>query len=194
MFSKQNLYYTPLHRHEIWRYLTCMFVHEDVFHILSNVFVQLLVGIPLELVHSSWRVVIVYTAGVIGGTLGASVCNPTRSLIGASGGDFALVAAFIPTLILNWREIKDRLLYCALFTILFIFLMLPQLLFKNENVSQKAHMFGAIAGTLVGTLVLKNLKVEDFERKLANFALLVLCTLLITGISIHIFLPTHFYR
>lgn len=36
-------------------------------HILGNLLMQLLVGIPLEMVHKGFEVGMVYTAGVIAG-------------------------------------------------------------------------------------------------------------------------------
>ena len=42
-------------------------------HITTNLLVQLLVGLPLELVHRWWRIAIVYLCGVLAGSLGTSV-------------------------------------------------------------------------------------------------------------------------
>ena len=42
--------------------LRCSYVH-----LLFNVVVQVVVGIPLEMVHGSFRVFIVYMAGVLAG-------------------------------------------------------------------------------------------------------------------------------
>ena len=42
-------------------------------HITTNLLVQLLVGLPLELVHRWWRIAIVYLCGVLAGSLGSSV-------------------------------------------------------------------------------------------------------------------------
>jgi len=42
----------------------CVF---SIKHLLSNLILQLLIGIPLEMVHKFWRVGIVYTLGVIAG-------------------------------------------------------------------------------------------------------------------------------
>jgi len=52
----------------------------------------------------SLRVLVVYTSGVLAGALGTSLSDPTTYLAGASGGVYALIAAHLATLILNWRE------------------------------------------------------------------------------------------
>ncbi|CAB4058744.1 GPHN [Lepeophtheirus salmonis] len=50
--------------HQVWRIFTYSFVHSDEFHLVINVLIQLLVGIPLETVHGSPRIMFIYTAGV----------------------------------------------------------------------------------------------------------------------------------
>ena len=62
--------------------------------------VQVVLGIPLEMVHSWWRVLIIYLAGVTAGSLGTSVADPTVYLAGASGGVYALLLAHIASLML----------------------------------------------------------------------------------------------
>ena len=40
-----------------------------------NVLIQLLLGIPLELVHKGWRIMLVYTLGALMGSLAQSVAD-----------------------------------------------------------------------------------------------------------------------
>ncbi|KAG7197980.1 hypothetical protein KM043_016209 [Ampulex compressa] len=78
--------YNPHKRYQAWRYLTYMFVHVGVFHLVVNLLVQIMLGIPLEMVHKWWRVLIIYIAGVVAGSLGTSVSDPTVYLAGAVAG------------------------------------------------------------------------------------------------------------
>ncbi len=52
----------------------------------------------------SLRVALLYMAGVLLGALGASVSEPKKYMLGASAGVYALIAAHLATLILNWNE------------------------------------------------------------------------------------------
>ena len=89
------LYYNPFKRNEVWRYMTYMFVHTSDAHLIGNMVMQLLVGIPLEMSHGAWRVTVVYCFGVMAGSLASSVFDPTMYLGGASGGVYALVASHL---------------------------------------------------------------------------------------------------
>lgn len=93
------LRYDPFERNEIWRFVTYMFVHSSILHLIGNVFMQIFLGVPLELVHSWWRVALVYLAGGLAGSMGHSLTGPI-ALVGASGGVYALIIAHIATVIM----------------------------------------------------------------------------------------------
>lgn len=59
------LTYRPEKREEAWRFISYMLVHAGVQHIVGNLFMQLVLGIPLEMVHKGLRVGLVYLAGVL---------------------------------------------------------------------------------------------------------------------------------
>lgn len=75
------------------------FFHSEL-HITVNLFVQIMLGIPLEMVHRWWRILIIYLAGVVSGSLFTSIIDPEVYLAGASGGVYALLAAHIATIIM----------------------------------------------------------------------------------------------
>lgn len=65
-----------------------------------NLIVQILLGIPLEMVHRWWRILFIYLAGVVSGSLFTSIVDPRVYLAGASGGCYALLSAHIATIIM----------------------------------------------------------------------------------------------
>lgn len=74
------------------------------FHLAFNLIVQLLVGLPLEMVHGSSRIACVYLAGVLAGSMGTSIFDPEVYLVGASGGVYALLAAHLANVMLNYNN------------------------------------------------------------------------------------------
>jgi rhomboid-related protein 1/2/3 len=77
---------------------------------MFNLLVQLLVGLPLEMVHGSFRIGCIYMAGVLAGSLGTSVFDPDVYLVGASGGVYALLAAHLANVLLNYNNMEFGIL------------------------------------------------------------------------------------
>ncbi|KAH0629248.1 hypothetical protein JD844_011181 [Phrynosoma platyrhinos] len=65
LYLKNSLLYHPQLRAQAWRYLTYIFMHAGIEHLGLNVVLQLLVGVPLEMVHGAARIGFVYIAGVL---------------------------------------------------------------------------------------------------------------------------------
>ncbi|KAK1886757.1 Rhomboid-related protein 3 [Dissostichus eleginoides] len=66
-FLKSPLPYHPQLRAQAWRYLTYIFMHTGIEHLSLNMAMQLLVGVPLEMVHGALRIGLVYVCGVLAG-------------------------------------------------------------------------------------------------------------------------------
>jgi len=82
---------------ELHRMLTSTWLHSGYFHILSNVIVIALVGIPLELRLGNKRFLIVYLIGGLGGSISWVIFNAgsTVPALGASGAAFGLLGAYL---------------------------------------------------------------------------------------------------
>lgn len=152
------LSYKPDRREEAWRFLSYMFVHAGVEHILGNLIMQLVLGIPLELVHKGFEVGMVYLSGVLAGSLASSIFDPLNALVGASGGVYALMGGYFMNAIVNFREMIPLL---GIFRILLIVVIvltdmgfaLYRRFLTHENglkVSFVAHIGGGVAGMTIG--------------------------------------------
>lgn len=189
--------YNPHKRYQAWRYLTYMFVHVGAFHLVVNLLVQIMLGIPLEMVHKWWRVLTIYLAGVIAGSLGTSVSDPKVYLAGASGGVYALITAHVATIVMNWSQMEFAVLQ------LFVFLIVAAVdvgqaiynryvLEANDQVGYVAHFAGAIAGLLVGINILRNLEVKTWE-KVVWWASIITYIVLMTAAILWNILYTSYY-
>ncbi|XP_076310078.1 rhomboid serine protease stem cell tumor isoform X2 [Tachypleus tridentatus] len=158
--------YRPDKRLEVWRFFFYMVLHAGWIHLLFNLLVQVLVGLPLEMVHGSLRIGTVYMAGVLAGSLGTSVFDTDVYLVGASGGVYALLAAHLSNVLLNYNQMEFGLVRLAgIFIIASAdvgFAIYDRYAAEQGlPVSYVAHLTGALAGLTIGLLVLKN-----FEQKL----------------------------
>eukprot|EP00043_Microstomoeca_roanoka_P028531 m.18384 g.18384 ORF g.18384 m.18384 type:complete len:366 (-) comp8475_c1_seq1:128-1225(-) len=167
-FSSE-LAFRPGCREEVYRFITYVFVHAGVSHILFNCLLQVIVGIPLELVHGPLRVMGVYFMGGLAGSFASSVVDPNANLVGASAAVYSLVGAHVADTFLNWAEMPFRWVRAA---ILFLLISTDLSLsiynrYNAENgthVSYSGHLAGFLLGCTLGTVILKNLEGHDYER------------------------------
>lgn len=186
-FVIEHFRFDPYQPKQMWRFLTYMFCHETVRHFASNAFTQLLFGIPLEYLYSGWRVMLVYLAGVFGGSLGLLTFHRGYNLIGSSAGGFALIFAYIMTLILNWRELKHRFFYTVLFLYIIGLYLAFSILSPNNDSSHVSHISGALCGFLLAPMVLSKIRVNDFKTIFKWVFFLTWVLLIITAVAINIY-------
>ena len=98
---------------ESYRMLSAAWLHADWIHVLSNILVIALVGIPLEQRLGGRRWLAVYFLGFIGGNLAWVLSHPDslNPAIGASGAAFGLLGAYMAC----WPE--DKIEFPLLFMI-----------------------------------------------------------------------------
>ncbi|VDM96097.1 unnamed protein product, partial [Onchocerca ochengi] len=92
--------FAPTVRYQAWRFFSYQFVHQGILHLMPNVVVQLLIGVPLELVHKMWRIAAIYLLAVCLGALLQYALDPSVYLIGCSAGVYALMGAHLSNLII----------------------------------------------------------------------------------------------
>jgi rhomboid-related protein 1/2/3 len=192
-----ELIYHPRKRYQAWRFVSYALVHAGFLHLFFNVAVQLILGIPLEMVHKNWRVALVYLSGVLAGSLAASISDPKSYLAGASGGVYALIAAHLSNVILNFQEMEFgcfRLLALIVFgtTDFGIAIYDRYVSPRNNRTSYAAHLAGAVAGLLVGNLVLRNLRVRKYEILIGWLSLFVFVLLLGAAVLFNIINSEYF--
>ncbi|XP_070519261.1 rhomboid-related protein 2 isoform X4 [Cardiocondyla obscurior] len=189
--------YNPHKRYQAWRYLTYMFVHVGVFHLVVNLLVQIMLGIPLEMVHKWWRVLMIYIAGVLAGSLGTSVSDPTVYLAGASGGVYALITAHVATIIMNWSQMEFAVLQLLVFLVI-TSVDVGQAVYNryvldtNDQIGYVAHLAGAIAGLLVGINILRNLEVQTWEKVVWWASMFTYTGLMTAAILWNILYPSYY--
>uniref|UniRef100_A0A8C8R7H9 Rhomboid-related protein 2 n=1 Tax=Pelusios castaneus TaxID=367368 RepID=A0A8C8R7H9_9SAUR len=140
--------YRPDKREEAWRFISYMLVHAGIQHILGNLFLQLILGIPLEMVHKGHRVSLVYLAGVIGGSLASSVCDPLQALVGASGGVYALIGGYFMNVLVVRKHVF--LVGTDMGFALYRRFIAPV---NGPQVSFVAHIAGGLAGMSIGYVI-----------------------------------------
>ena len=162
---------------QMYRFVTAAWLHADWLHVLSNILVIGLVGVPLEQRLGSKRWMIVYALGFIGGNIAWVMTHPESNnpAIGASGAAFGLLGAYMAC----WPndEVEFPLLFLIrawpIWVIVFVRLGLEiyQMYSIQEgtagetNIAHMAHIGGFILAYLLARIIARgtpsSLSTED---------------------------------
>eukprot|EP00929_Paragymnodinium_shiwhaense_P079833 TRINITY_DN41617_c0_g1_i1.p1 TRINITY_DN41617_c0_g1~~TRINITY_DN41617_c0_g1_i1.p1 ORF type:complete len:942 (+),score=167.15 TRINITY_DN41617_c0_g1_i1:141-2966(+) len=167
-------------RGQIWRLVSHQWTHWGIKHVLTNILMACMLGIPLEALHGTCRMILMFNAGVIGGgcfCVFMSAHNPT---VGMSGGCYALLGMHLADLIMNWSQKRFRwpslvfLIFMAWADFVLSVLLAP----ADDPKSVAAHLGGYIFGAIIGILIGTNMRVEVWEQVLQGLVVLVGCGIL----------------
>ncbi|RAL46159.1 hypothetical protein DM860_006313 [Cuscuta australis] len=94
--------------HQVWRLMSCMWLHAGVFHVAANMVSLLFVGIRLEQEFGFVKIGLLYTLSGIGGSLASALFVRTTISVGASGALFGLLGAMLSELLTNWSIYENK--------------------------------------------------------------------------------------
>jgi rhomboid protease GluP len=160
-FSYQSLYwlganYSPwVDDGQWWRFVSSMFMHFGIMHLLFNTVSLLYLGRLLEPKIGSLPFTIIYFVTGIAGSFASYTFNKGVFSAGASGAIFGLFGLFIAILLSNIirKDIRDQWLK-SIGVIVIINLGMGLLL----PVDNAAHLGGLISGIVIGFAVVPLIK------------------------------------
>lgn len=154
---------------EYWRFLTPVFLHADIFHLLINCYSLFAIGILVERIFGSFKFAFVYlVAGITGNIL--SFIFSSNPGVGASGSIFGLLGALLFFGIINPALFKSNFGNNVILTIL-INLGYG---FTNAAIDNYAHIGGLIGGFLASGIALTSPKKQWYANRFLYLALTVI--------------------
>lgn len=160
-------------------WLTSLFLHGDLLHLLGNVTFLFIVGVAVESALGGWRYLGLYLAGGLAGNALHYALHATSTvpLVGASGAISGLMGLF--TVVFGLRQVSFFYWLGPFFgfkpmrglVVLPVWIGYEVLQFavnRDGNVGYMAHAGGLIGGALLGTLVVRRFsggRVEQFHEK-----------------------------
>eukprot|EP00445_Apocalathium_hangoei_P092822 CAMPEP_0204249560 /NCGR_PEP_ID=MMETSP0361-20130328/99725_1 /ASSEMBLY_ACC=CAM_ASM_000343 /TAXON_ID=268821 /ORGANISM="Scrippsiella Hangoei, Strain SHTV-5" /LENGTH=454 /DNA_ID=CAMNT_0051222829 /DNA_START=110 /DNA_END=1474 /DNA_ORIENTATION=+ len=151
-------------RWEVWRWLTYQWSHANATHVLSNVALCILLGVPLEGFHGTLRITLMFNAGVLGGALSYFLTDAHSVVVGMSGGCFSLIGVQTASLLLNWRQTAYKRTTLAVILAIAALDLVSARLLMSEGISHSAHAGGSVAGFLMAVPLARNLRMESGEK------------------------------
>uniref|UniRef100_A0A9J2NZ56 Peptidase S54 rhomboid domain-containing protein n=1 Tax=Ascaris lumbricoides TaxID=6252 RepID=A0A9J2NZ56_ASCLU len=139
-----------------------IFSHLSWWHLIFNVSVELFIGMPLEISVGTLRTSLVFISGVFAGSLVTSIFEHGVSLMGASGGVYALLALHVANVLFSFDRVDCALCWIivAVFvascdTAFAIFDHYTATKFMVRHTAYATHLVGAAAGFSLGLVLLK---------------------------------------
>lgn len=127
-----------------WRFITPMFFHVGIIHLLFNLCSQLQM-VTLEKNYGCHRIIPIYFLSGVAGTLASAIFVPNQIMVGASGAIFGLVGVVGVDLIQNWKRIKCPIVQMVVWVISVVISLAFGLLPGIDNF---AHIGGFVQGII----------------------------------------------
>lgn len=147
-----DLTVSELLRGEVWRCVTCTFVHYNILHISTNLMGLYLFGCLVEMWYGRWQFVALYVVIGGGGNLVSALARQaigTNPLVHSGGGSTLVIGLVALCAVVGWRSksrIGDHLRRDAVGILLFT-AFLGQMTAVVDN---WGHAGGALMGALMG--------------------------------------------
>ena len=147
------------HHWQLWRWVTPLFLHASLLHIIYNVLMQMIIGFRLEPAVGWVITALIYVVAGVGGVLFSAVVEPNTISVGASTSIFGITTALIALIIFRWDELPDSV--GKVMTLLWVVLLLVFGFVAGigtEHVDIWGHLGGIIVGFLLGGLLFTQIK------------------------------------
>ncbi|CAG9326657.1 unnamed protein product [Blepharisma stoltei] len=174
LFGEKNTDKMKNH-YELWRFLTPVFLHANLTHLIFNMLMQVIIGFRVEATVGLWKTIIVYFGSGIGGILVSSLFSPLSLAVGASTAIFGLTTAILAWIVLNWTSLEgnpnriNSLIWV-------IILIVINLVMPSSSTDSFGHIGGALFGLLISFLIFDTInsptKNENLIKKCAGIILL----------------------
>lgn len=132
---------------EVWRLVTGGFLHSGLIHLGFNMYLLWMLGNMLEPTLGQVRFGLVYLVGLLGGSFGALLLEPTAVTVGASGAVFALMAyAYLELSSRGFDPMASGIGPLILLNLVITFI-------PGFNISIGGHLGGLAAGVICALVV-----------------------------------------
>lgn len=146
-----------------YRFISAIFVHGGILHLLFNLAFQLGAAVQLEREFGGHRLGIVYMlSGIFGFIFGGTFSNQLQPSVGASGALFGIVGCIVLDLVQNWKIVlnpkKELFKLVAIIIVSFAIGFLP-------GIDNFSHIGGFFMGILSGLVFLPTTYFGKWDKR-----------------------------
>ncbi|MDE1190623.1 MAG: rhomboid family intramembrane serine protease [Arachidicoccus sp.] len=158
-----NLGFVTINGHQYWRLFTYGFIHQGLFHFVSNMFFLVIIGKSLEAMIGKTKMILLYGAALIFSGMVSAYHNWNSVAVGASGAIMGLFSAFYVLVLTKSTQQKISALFIWALGIYIIINF--SLGFTVKGIDNAAHIGGLIAGIIIGTIYLPFVRKKNKQPK-----------------------------
>lgn len=161
VFGANNIIYIKLG--EVWRLLTCAFLHVGLIHLIVNMYSLMVIGPSVERLLGKGRFIFIYLVSAISASLMSLVFSePNIVSVGASGAIFGLMGSLL-YFGYHYRmyirdAIRNQIIPVIFFNLLIGFMM--------SGIDNAAHIGGLIGGYLATMAI--GIKNKSHKKDMIN--------------------------
>ena len=147
---------------ELYRLVTCAFLHANIFHLLFNCYALYVVGSQIESFMGKGKYLFIYLFSAVTGALMSMIFSGNSLSIGASGAIFGLMGALL-YFGYHYRVYLGSVIKSQIIPLIIINLGIG---FMNMGIDNYAHIGGLIGGVLATSAV--GVKYKSSKSQIIN--------------------------
>ncbi|MFP4598639.1 MAG: rhomboid family intramembrane serine protease [Persicimonas sp.] len=168
-----------------FRLISANFLHQGWVHIILNGIALLFLGAMVEKLMGSWRLLLIYLAGAIGGSIGSYLLGPGVLSVGSSTAIFGLFGAFLALNLKFWHHLTPPFRQSVRWWVIIIALNagLPVVV---PIIDYAAHLTGFLAGGIVAYVLLipqDRPKPDQKPSKLVKLITVLISAVFVAGLA-----------
>ena len=136
---------------QIWRLITCNFLHGGIIHLAFNMYALYSLGDQIEILYGKTKYIIIYMLSGIGSSLLSYFLSPNTLSIGASGAIFGLLGALLVSAI---KE-RGRFQRGAITNLVVVIALNLYIGLTASNIDNYGHIGGLVVGVIAALLMYK---------------------------------------
>lgn len=138
-------------RGEWWRLGTWWLVHADVWHMMLNAMMVLVIGRPVEAAFGGARLWLIWLGSALAAAVALVVAPESTWTVGASGATFGLLGSLVGLGLKLMPKLGPRMRWTMVGVPALALAVLLSL--SGERIDQMAHVAGALGGVAMGLLL-----------------------------------------
>lgn len=146
---------------QVWRLITCAFLHGGLVHILFNMYALKILGPEIEYIYGKAKYIIIYLLAAICASVFSYVFGPNTVSVGASGAIFGLFGAMLVFGIKHRKQIGKGYMMNIL-QVIFVNVIIGV---TTSNIDNAAHFGGLIVGCLVALILGEGRSLNGNKRR-----------------------------